>query len=1630
MAGDDFRPGAVTGCPQLTDLTPTPSSGTVPLKVAFQVTVENGPVLGPYQWDFGDGGTAETSSPSASYTYQKAGTYTASVTAQGPAGCPAAKAFATINPTSACPQLTGMAGTPGSGPVPLKVDFQVSVENAPAVLGPYRWDFGDGGTAETSSPSTSHTYQSPGGYTASVTVGVPPGCPATETTATVTATPAGGPLDADTPVLLLPVQLQTRFAGSEASPELWVRIYPDTIHIDGFDPRLTGQERDHGTTYWTEVGKLGAGDDPVGPWRVLVAAHGRQRAAYIRLMTQPESDSAEAARTEQRDSSWDLPPKATLMPDVWQVTVYTAAGAIRSAAGTLVSADLALFFDPHSTTVLDPGTNPVDPGMKWLTDFAEAERKGMAVRVPLQPADMTAGIAQVIAVGIKSTGAEDGAAALEGLLDIQHYTQGFAVVPQGAPTKTTPDATSAYSSLDPGCLDSYRVEVTGGLAAGPYSNGQVLAAGLGIDPGYLQCVDHADGTEQLNAYHLARAVWPSTFGYFLRQMMADLLTEDQVNAARDFFVAYVRGRGRLPVIRVGRAPYGLLPVTSLTQWDQPDASAVERWLAKFVLTAMPTWTASVAQTPRITAGGDPDTELARVLGMDASSSHFRGRGVLGPNFLWNWLNFLGFNFAQNSGWWAPHGQAAQAALSRLGLGGTDPLISQAGFLDGFDLQLDTVAPSLSESEPLPKDVTLPDGSKGNYLDWIGQAAIDDLALQHWPGPAPEPTALLYRVLRASMLLEYVRAGVNLQVGAGVATPGLIKEAELAHLGAINTSDTAWQSLNRSIPGLNAGQSLKAYLQSAQAATDARLAELRDFKASLSYLAGLPTAELDRLLTETLDCCSHRLDAWASALANAILGRMRAARSQGLHLGGYGYVENLTARPGPADTAGYIHAPSPQQAALAAVLCSGHLSHAGTGSADLLNLDISSDRVQSALRYLDGVRQGQQLAALLGYQFEDGLHAAGLDAYTQAFRDAYPYTAQITDPGSGQPAAATTAPNVANGLTLQAAYAAHQLDPGGTWGPGLPSARPDQVKVAGILHGLDDVMNAISNLSVAEGVFQVMRGNNARAGGLLDAASRGAWAPEPEFLGTPRTGIDISHRILLLFTGDGGPGTHWPDPRTVRGSIEPRLDDWLARLLPDPATVTCTVSYTSGGNTASATITLEDLGAGPLDVLALANAGPDPAYSELAQRILYQADLPAGTTDAAIAFAAPGAGAVSFPDVVTAAAAFRGFVLGARGLQPNDLAAPEDADPQAEGLFVPELLQRADGVLAGLVSLQGPLGQHVATLGGLLAPGQPAPTRAELDAAAAAVAADLLALLPYGVPGCVPLPRNRQDPTAPPGAAEIQALLGQGRAAAAALAKRISDAQAYRTASLTASQPAANVITYFGMVVPDCVPALPRFVPGNAADLGFVFDPARSLVPADDPDAISRWLQQLTYVRPAASRLDTAVAAGRLLQPSPYTPPRALGQLPRQPDPDSWIALSYGDPTHAPSRGRLSMLALMEPSPYDPAGSHSGLLVDEWPERIPQPAESSGLAFHYGEPKARAPQCLLLALPPSTAVKEWNTGALLEIVRQALEWAAIRTVDLDSLTGLGQLLPALCFGLNTGGTSGPDTVSTDFGTPLK
>ena len=132
-------------------------------------------------------------------------------------------------------------------------------------------------------------------------------------------------------------------------------------------------------------------------------------------------------------------------------------------------------------------------------------------------------------------------------------------------------------------------------------------------------------------------------------------------------------------------------------------------------------------------------------------------------------------------------------------------------------------------------------------------------------------------------------------------------------------------------------------------------------------------------------------------------------------------------------------------------------------------------------------------------------------------------------------------------------------------------------------------------------------------------------------------------------------------------------------------------------------------------------------------------------------------------------------------------------------------------------------------------------------------------------------------------------------------------------------------------------------------------------------------------------------------------PRAVAQLPY----DAARAVGgaavrrRGPPAAA---GRLSILLHRVASPTTSA-PWAGLFLDQWVEMIARPTEQTGIALHYDNPGAEAPQAILLAVPP-TSKPRWDLATLLAILNETLDLAKVRTVDGELLGVLGQLLPAI------------------------
>ncbi|MEM6766366.1 MAG: PKD domain-containing protein, partial [Bacteroidota bacterium] len=123
-----------------------------------------------WQWDFGDGNTANTQNPSN--TYLVGGNYTVSLTVANTDGCRATETkndFVRITR----PQADFIAGPRQEGCVPLTVNF-TDISTAIEPINTYIWNFGDGTTGTGANPS--HTYTTEGQFNVSLTIITQNGC--------------------------------------------------------------------------------------------------------------------------------------------------------------------------------------------------------------------------------------------------------------------------------------------------------------------------------------------------------------------------------------------------------------------------------------------------------------------------------------------------------------------------------------------------------------------------------------------------------------------------------------------------------------------------------------------------------------------------------------------------------------------------------------------------------------------------------------------------------------------------------------------------------------------------------------------------------------------------------------------------------------------------------------------------------------------------------------------------------------------------------------------------------------------------------------------------------------------------------------------------------------------------------------------------------------------------------------------------------------------------------------------------------------------------------------------------------------------------------------------------------------
>jgi hypothetical protein len=1348
-------------------------------------------------------------------------------------------------------------------------------------------------------------------------------------------------IDPQVPITMLPVRIETRFAGTPAAPQLQVRLYPDDVHVDHHDPRLTAGEITAGRRYWTSIRSGVTGDQA---WAQLLKDVGATRAIWVREALTPTNASGAPTfpDTATVDGNAGVAATARALPASLIVRVRYQGGE-KIVQGSAIPASLKVGISfgtaaPGTTAAAPPvgddTTVVLDEDMRWMVDFQAAVAVGMAVTIDLPP--QTDFVEDVIAVGVPAENI-DGAAVLAALVESHRLSDGAAFISRGTPTNNLADSPSGYSITavpPPGPV----------VAPADGSAAAVLASAWSIDPMALAPIDGGASRELDEARLMGRALFEATWGSYLRQQAQpgfDLNLLPQVYAHA---TSFVRGGGPLPTIRLGRQPYAVAPVMARGAWTSVSEGAFVRWLSDFLPRIRPLWTSGIVDAP-----SGPD-----LFAYQPVSTRVRLRTT-------NMSAAVDYVVALGDA--VVHGNpevSRRAMLAELGFTTAIPSVfTQLYPKSAADLWLpmsadgDTVFNILA---PAPKDAN----SVLGLLLRNSALRIAANATNEFAGLAAGQ--LVTDVAHATRVLPIA----NFPAAAGHATAALsgfsatATDATPESLAAGPGKDASGEAFTISDRLTDiVGKPVKYPPDFTRYFNSDALAAFRD---AVGALSGISTDRRAVLTGEIIDCASHRYDAWMMSLATARLTAMQASK-KGNQVGAWGALRGIARRQLtavaasdaiPAGTGtdpsggGFVMAPSPRQASTAGVLRAAWRAH-GRPSGGVLApfaTGLTSTAMRRALALAEGMRNGQQLGALLGYLLERGIHDAsgvnGIEIDWVVFELRREYPLKVDSIDNAPQASAERL--VADGWKLAqvetktpGAVVAAIPVPTGAGQPTFGAAEKNALQ--SVISDVVATLDAFTDLGLTESMYQLAGSNFERAAAATDMIGRASSPPDVfESAATPRGGRGIEQRLVVTFGSSERPPGYATD--TPRARLAPAADAFVARRLGALSGINVRLLNASGAQIAAPT--LSSLGLSALDLAALDLSSENVVLSsvEAPDTMPGAPNSNPGRQGVArllLAAGVPGAVTVGFD--LTLDADLLDLLDHAAGWQ----SALAGRKPLSADTFVARAQLNSVTDTSALAATVASLAQ-------------------ELGSAAPA------ALKAWGIGGA--------DATAARAAAD-------GRVAAAA--------------SISDPVKAAGVLLGGPAVVEGSLSSLPPDIGASVGDQTSVLGPRQGV--------LARWLQDSARVRPIAESLSGALLRDDLAGSAPI---------------GSWAAQSPASPYESTVNAAsarawvgLPFPAALGAGPATSAvivgdnvnGAVTGIELDAWTEVVPNRDGTAAVTANLTAPDARAPNVILLAVPPDIT-KPWTQEALLSVVDEALEIADCRMVDLDATRRVPGLLPAV------------------------
>ena len=289
-----------------------------------------------------------------------------------------------------------------------------------------------------------------------------------------------------------------------------------------------------------------------------------------------------------------------IMPDYFHFVGITNSGDTIQETGCIVKKNLPLGFnldDEGDTFTLDSSANlSVVGGMKWMVDYQEAEKNGMAITV--NNVNGKHGFKQIFVIGVKKPcdfklTALTNNEIFSNLIQCHNYTnESMRFIPKGVPTNIVDSQTCMVNDIVKGKdinelryvyevetsrqplkreqssnTENIELSVFENLEKNSKNSGASLASLLTINSSLSSKIIGADTQEILirkKAYHI-----------LLEQIIDDY---DMVlnKGIKDFIVNHLSARGHYSNFVIDNRPYGILDVTDYTSFNDNIIQAKKR----------------------------------------------------------------------------------------------------------------------------------------------------------------------------------------------------------------------------------------------------------------------------------------------------------------------------------------------------------------------------------------------------------------------------------------------------------------------------------------------------------------------------------------------------------------------------------------------------------------------------------------------------------------------------------------------------------------------------------------------------------------------------------------------------------------------------------------------------------------------------------------------------------------------------------------------------------------------------------------------------------------------------------------------------------------------------------------------